>query len=392
MTVKIEEAPLAIGQRCTTAEEAIIREAQQKGKGKRTLVLDSTFSTVLGAHLPSLSSLFDATSTSSWKSCLGDTEAYTSQSPVLYFPSGYRTAAQVETWCIFMSEFLNYKCRYLGEAHIDCIKYGTYNYDTCCTKSHIIVLDPQPDLYASGKRAVLSKVTLLRYLYRTDHFQKIIEPIYEMMDAGISSWDALFLSHFYAFVIGIDQYNAGRGLFYDLPLGLPLSYPRSFSDVIDRFSKMGIINHVWGITPIGNHMFTALHSNESLLFSSNAYDTAGFPFHPRGWYYGVSGTPDLVLEAVTNPHVYTAKKQFDNYLKKKEWQNALQVYINVLNGIKPMLQCIRENPARFNKILGKIFIPPYTGYSITKPYSTKEYTEDLIKFISSFDPVNETKQ
>lgn len=387
MPVTVKQTPLAIGGRATPEETEKL--SNSFGMIDKSYMED--YSTTYGGHDASLDYLLESNDLRDWKDCLGDvTSDYATslwKNPVMYFPATWRTPEEVEKWCGFLNDRLNFHCRYLGEGWISTRKYHSpYNFTDKRSKvrSHVIVMEYQHDLYSTCPKAVLAKVSLIRYIYRTNHFETLIKPLYTMLENdAVSPWDALFFAHYYGFSNGM-EYQSGRGLFYFNTDTFPIMYPRSYEDVKNFFKKFQYINKVWSPGHLNNVTFLYNHYQETNILTSDFYANLDYPFH-YAKDLEENDDDEKIDQYFTNPHAWSARNKFNDALRNKEWNNAYEIYYSVLASVRPMIQAIKNDPDGFIRFTERPF-KSEGGHTESPNYKSANYIKDILQFISTFEP------
>ena len=327
MDIKNLEPTLAVGSLSTPHDIEYLRKHPRETKYE--LFNDCrSLTTLNGLHLAE----------HSWKSCLGSVTGEVGR-PYFYigFPYQWQTVENIEKWCEVLRTQYNLDVHYVGEAFYNSRVYGLEGYHQI--RTHVISINEQKELYKTSAYSILFKVTLLRYLYRTNHYRKIIEPLYEMLDAGLNPWDALLLSHYYAQLFDVKDYANDRGIVYDLKqYGPSLMWPRSFEDLSELFKSCQLINGVWSAkTPKTSFYFA--QAPEINALGASFYNTVNKRRFLR--------TDEI--RYFQDPRNSIFIDQLRALFSKKDWKGAAELYMAFVKDYTSLYKLISERPMSFEQ-------------------------------------------
>ncbi len=318
-----------------------------------------------------------------WNGCLASVKTRVSQElTYVYFPSGYLEAEKVLRWCKFITDNYDFKSHYVGEFYIAGGFYGT---DAgSLIRSHVIALPRQP-WYSKSKFTILAKVSMIRYLYRADHYKSLIEPIYEMVELGIDPWDALIMAHYYLNAKienskGSMVYSTGTSLMSVLHAAA-LLWPRSIKDIEQFFFDYTYTNNVFG-----GHYFT------SKLFypvGNEAQVTGQLVYAQRlqkDRFFGVA-MPNLYW--AFDPYAAVFKEDLNTLLLKRKWVDAFNLYVEFLKTtIKPSILFIRDSFNKHRDFGGAPTFHSVMGGTRLDVAGTNYTPKQIIEFIDSLKPIS----
>jgi hypothetical protein len=346
----------------TKESEYLDSYSKKSSQGELSWKVDSTLGGFIGLN--------------NWVSCLGPIHQESGKKvTVMYFPVYFRSVDETKTYCEWLKANLGIAVRYLGEIYLGAGFYGGNSLNH--VRSHAIALDHEP-YHNHALHFILMKATLIRYVYRTNHYEEIILKMYEIVKAGIGGWDAVILAHQVAFANNkLRDYSNDRGLVLD---SVPLMWPRTYEEVGYLFSITGPINSVFtGL--VGNPHdilinFSLCKERSGQNVSSNRHPLSKIFLHLSDYKF------------FANPHHTINTEIFKGLLLKKSYNEALEFWGAYLQQLRPILN-LTLNPEWSTGPLNtypffKCPTPCYGFANSANNASTSTWIESILKFIDSF--------